>query len=126
MFKQIGDNTLIIMIDTNVYCGEDTICYNSRLNVNALKDMQIRKIKNKFEEYKLKDIIFKNIIVCGHNPLIGFKNQQMKDGKVKGGLDVCGPKLYELLFSLKEYGRQFYYLCADIHNYQKGVVGYGI
>jgi len=128
MFKKIGEHTLIIMIDTNIYSGEDLTCYEwiERREGEImedfrtkLQDLQQEKIVNILQKEK-----YKNIIVCGHNPLIGFKNQKVKDenGKIKGGIDTCHEKLYELLFSLQEHGESFYYLCADIHNYQRGTV----
>ena len=68
-----------------------------------------------------------NIIICGHNPLVGFKNQKVKEKKskivIKGGIEVCSVELYSLLDEvIKPRGDNFYYLCADIHNYQKGIV----
>lgn len=128
MFKKIGEHTLIIMIDTNIYSGEDLTCYEWI----ERRDEEIEEFRAKLQhlqQQKIIDILkeeqrekYKNIFVCGHNPLIGFKNQKVKDGKVKGGIDTCHEKLYELLFSLQEHGESFYYLCADIHNYQMGTV----
>ena len=127
MFKQIGTHTLIIMIDTNIYSGENLDCYSNLLtstNVQELQELQATTISNHLSE-KAR---LKNIIVCGHNPLIGFKNQSVKTdkttgtSKVKGGLDICAPQLYELMLSLQTHGENFYYLCADIHNFQEGNV----
>jgi len=123
MFKEIGTHTLIIMIDTNIYSGENLVCYSylghghTEESIKKLQESQLLQVHEILRERR-----FKNIIVCGHNPLIGFKNQVVKEGKSKGGLDICSEELYKFMFSLKQNGENFYYLCADIHNYQQGDV----
>ena len=130
MFREFGVNTLIIMIDTNIYTDQYLDCYNSILNKNKLQEELQKEQYRKIQDF-LKDKNFKNIIVCGHNPLIGFKNQKIqekvksgkKEIKIKGGVDTCNVELYSLLFDvIQPHGIKFYYLCADIHNYQRGVV----
>jgi hypothetical protein len=125
MFKSF-QKTLIIMIDTNIYADENPYCYqklfqsNDVKNLDDLKQLQKNTIDNYLKENKKH---YKNIIVCGHHPLIGFKNQQQKKGKIKGGIDVYNKDLYILLSEvIHHYGENFFYLCADIHNYQHGVV----
>jgi hypothetical protein len=127
MFKEVNQDTLIIMIDTNIYTDEDITCYSIIVpKLQQLQELQERQ-KLAISQYLSDDKQFKNIIVCGHNPLIGFKNQKIQEKggkiKIKGGLDICNVELYSLLFDIiKPHGIKFYYLCADIHNYQKGQV----
>ena len=138
MFKTFQE-TLIIMMDTNIYADEDTYCYRKLLDeINdeqSNNNEQLQKLKNKqrntIENYLTKgsNKHYRNIIVCGHHPLIGFKNQQMKKDKlknkvkIKGGIDAYNVELYQLLSEvIRPHGEQFFYLCADIHNYQKGTV----
>jgi len=125
MSKKIGADTLIIMIDTNIYSRENLECY-SYLGHGHSEELELQEQLQAEQYQQVRSILgegqFENIIVCGHNPLIGFKNQVLKDGKIKGGIDVCSKELYELMFSLKLNGKKLYYLCADVHNYQKGDV----
>jgi hypothetical protein len=138
MFKEVG-NTLIIMIDSNLYADENPHCFKILQNnlkeeflampmesqLQFLKQQQQTTINN-----YLTDKTYKNLIVCAHHPLIGFKNQvvkkETKNGKlkekVKGGLDIYNVEMYRLMLSLKSHGNKFYYMCADIHNYQEGMV----
>jgi hypothetical protein len=143
MFRAISDHTLIIMIDTSIYTDEDVTCFPQvgSTESNSEKSQQLRKHQHDLVLEKLNENDkdgrphhqrCKNIIVCGHHPLAGFKNQKTKkkkteDGKVKikikGGLDVLPkPDLYELLLEIKDHADHFFYLCADIHNYQRGTV----
>jgi hypothetical protein len=137
MFKEI-DNTLIIMINSNIYADENPSCLNVIQNDNLIIDKSIEEQLEflKQRQYKIiKDYLsnnkYKNIIVCAHHPLIGFKNQIVKNElsngkmktKVKGGLDIYNVALYELFLDLLSlHAENFYYLCADIHNYQQGIV----
>ena len=134
MFKEIG-TTLIIMIDTNPYVDEDVTCYPyiaEKLsfdisNKKAINILLREKQRLNIETYLQQKGRFQNIIICGHNPLVGFKNQKVKEKKskivIKGGIEVCSVELYSLLDEvIKPRGDNFYYLCADIHNYQKGIV----
>jgi hypothetical protein len=155
MFKRVG-NTLIIMIDTNMYNGEILDCYDEILD-EATKG-EIQKIESgldaslkakakktmafqKFQRDKIilalnSSSVYKNIIICGHHPLIGAKNSRyiakLKKDKIdnkdkieykfKQGIDAQSYELYDLLLDISKYGEKFFYLCADIHNYQKGEV----
>jgi hypothetical protein len=130
MFKEIGD-TFIIMIDSNIYADENPTCYkvlepNTSLSIQELKQQQYNTIRE-----KLQDKHYKNIIVCAHHPLIGFKNQVIKNEenngkmqtKVKGGLDVYNVDYYTLYLNLlRLHADHFFHLCSDIHNYQQGSV----
>lgn len=131
MFKTIGSDTLIIMLDSTIYTSDYFIeCYEK---LTDYKD--IDKNNHSFLVDKQKEVVqnelagkhYKNIIVCAHHPLMGIKNQVIKEskGKIKqkGGIDSLDYDMYALLYDvIKPYGDEFFYLCADIHNYQKGEV----
>jgi hypothetical protein len=154
MFKHVG-NTLIIMIDTNMYNGEILDCYDEILDeatkvkikeiesgldaslgardkkTMAFQTFQKNEIKNEIKKELGKNSgHYKNIIICGHHPLIGAKNSryiaklknQQINYKFKQGIDAQSYELYDLLLDISKYGEKFFYLCADIHNYQKGAV----
>jgi len=129
MFKEIPEqNTLIIMIDSNLYTGDNLQCYRNIIEeglpendeelIVFLQETQEGLIKKQLDKKN-----YKNIIICAHHPLIGFKNQKIKNGKAKGGIDTYDAGLYRLLYHIiQPHALHFYYLCADIHNYQQGIV----
>jgi hypothetical protein len=136
MFKEINDN-LIIMINSNIYADENLSCLHVIqddffINRSIEEQLEQESIKQyKIIEDYLSSKKFKNIIICAHHPLIGFKNQIIKteniNGKIKknikGGLDIYNVALYKLFLGLLSFHSDFfYYLCADIHNFQEGIV----
>jgi hypothetical protein len=134
MFKYLPEqNTMIIMIDSNIYAGENPTCYNEIIRQVELPHDDTDRIA--YLQLKQTDLIEKairnkhytNIVICAHHPLIGFKNQTLKSkhgrSKVKGGLDMYGVPLYELLYNtIRNHSDNVFYICADIHNYQNGIV----
>ena len=92
MFKEIPDQeTLIIMIDSNIYTDENLVCYNEFINGifdeegnaltanNAIIDFLQKKQEDLIRTFLSSDKIYKNIIICAHHPLMGFKNQTVKE-----------------------------------------------
>ena len=128
MFKELHQqDTLIIMIDSNVYTNENLSCYKKIIEDLPQDDNKIKGFLQEKQLTLIKAQLFKkkftNIIICAHHPLIGFKNQIMKKGKIKGGIDTYQRELYELLYNtIRPHASNFFYLCSDIHNYQKGIV----
>ena len=124
-FKEFGDNALIIMIDTSIYANVDPSCYKVIIknhNDTLSKNKQIQLLKNKQSELiksKLNTKKYKNIIICGHHPLIGYKSSI-------GITTIYNIDLYKLLIDVINPNvipdANFYYLCADIHNYQQGQI----
>jgi hypothetical protein len=137
MFKEIGD-TLIIMLDSNIYADENPSCFNIIQNNNLFINKNIEEQLDILKEQQFKTIEnfllnkkYVNIIICTHHPLIGFKNQTIKNEmvnnkmktKIKGGIDIINVALYKLFLDLLLlHAENFFYLCADIHNYQEGIV----
>jgi hypothetical protein len=123
--KEIED-TFLIMIDSNIYADENPSCYkeinhsNTSFELNELKLQQYQMIQDLLTKNNKK---YKNIIVFAHHPLIGLKNQIVKTNKIKGGIDAYNVDLYKLFINLlRLHADNFYYMCADIHNYQEGIV----
>jgi hypothetical protein len=145
MFREIdfADSTKIIMIDTTIYDDDDFQdniykCYkeinngftddNDDINVKIkniqvkVKQVQSTFITNTINELNSNPNI-KNIIVVGHHPLMGFK---IKDKKGKRYVDfLCSKYLIEFIYKeicskIRIPGIKFYYLCADLHQYQCG------
>ena len=122
IMHKIIDNTLILIIDTNIY-DEDVLsleCYNfinDKFNNYAdIIEYQTQKVINILTEHLIESI--KNLIIIGHYPLISNeKNKKISciDTKV---FDL----FYNTIYNIKKDYINYYYLCADNHTYQAGIV----
>jgi Calcineurin-like phosphoesterase len=121
-----GNNIFVLFIDTSIYDmnNEDLQCYNTFMN-SSFKN--VREAQN-HQRWRVNGIInaivrvpnsqIENIVVIGHHPIFGVKlkndttevYEKMNDEGISFFL-----YLKELL-NLPKY--KFFYLCADIHNYQ--------
>ena len=126
-----NDETLVLMIDTTLYYDEEKIglkCYrhyykNDNLTLSELRDNQKNFVEREIEKVKLNPKI-KNIVIIGHDPIICYK--------VKRGVTITivspGYNLINLLYNSiyknipRNRNLKFYYLCADLHQYQIGSV----
>ena len=126
LFKAVlmRDDTLVLMVDTSMYedeAHEYLECYNIFLresySLKELRDYQEDLIMDAVRKYK-RDL--KNLILIGHHPIIATK---VKNGKVKKPLNdipFFTPVLANIYETIPD--ANFYYLCADLHLYQKGMV----
>jgi hypothetical protein len=128
-----NDHTLIIMIDTTIYCSakeftkEFDTCYSqySRSPVAGLQE-RLQREQRKYVNSAIRRFEGENIILIGHNPII---YEKMKDGKTRNQMD-SGVEFTELLFDVKNMNprsneqkyRNIYYLCADYHQYEEGSI----
>jgi hypothetical protein len=149
MHHVVDESTIVIMLDTTMYeTSEKSIkkvmkCYQRMFEMNEMdvpENVVLEKIKVMRENQKqrLADYIsslkvnaerIKNIIVVGHHPLFDLKTK--KDDateKLKTKEEVM-PLLNELYYEsiyapLQEVnsGINYFYLCADLHQYQTGIV----
>ena len=120
----LSNGTLILMIDTSMYTmdGKKYLkCYNMFLgtdyDLSQLQEFQNSWILSTIEKYK-DDI--QNLVIIGHHPITGIK---FKDNKEKHLNDIpffidILQEIYKLLSNTVYY----YFLCADLHIYQKGYV----
>jgi hypothetical protein len=129
-----GENTIIITIDTTIYddddIGEYLQCYKpifgDDLTIEKIKELQLRFIAYVIDKIQKNEQIT-NIIVVGHHPLMSYKIKE-KDGVEKlklFNLNNLLNFLYNgLLLQLNSLHREFnyYYLCADLHQYQVGTI----
>lgn len=128
-----NDHTLIIMIDTTIYCSakeftkEFDTCYSqySRSPVAGLQE-RLQREQRKYVNSAIRRFEGENVILIGHNPII---YEKMKDGKTRNQMD-SGVEFTELLFDVKNMNprsneqkyRNIYYLCADYHQYEEGSI----
>ena len=123
------DNTIIITIDTTLlsYYGANSIqnfgCYS-----RIFKKSKVNTI-NELIEYQITKVItiintnqhgLKNIIIIGHHPIYGVK---IKDNKIVMDSNNGLIYLYHKINALNCHSCvKHYYLCADIHLYQHGII----
>jgi hypothetical protein len=129
--KWLGDNTLVLMIDTSMYDTKDAEsflpCYNVKTgktyeNITELHLEQQEFVYRMITEYKSR---IKNVIVIGHHPISAYKYKNEQINVIKSF-----PGLIDLFLSIKEKlvdkeSINYYYLCADLHLYQVGTIKVG-
>lgn len=135
--RKFNDATLIIMIDTTIYSDKDapTVvnCYKLHPNLKTgmvTQDLTIDSIRAGQADFMRTSILnniddsLKNIIIVGHHPITVFKLLKKQGAKL---VDVPGEPLVEALYKnifevLNKMDKRmnYYYLCADLHQYQIG------
>jgi hypothetical protein len=124
-YKLFGNNTFVLFIDTSIYemDNDDLQCYNTFMN-SSFKN--VREAQN-HQRWRVNSIIntivripdsqIENIVIIGHHPIFGVKSKKDREIYEKMNDEGIFFFLYlkELLY-LPKY--KFFYLCADIHNYQ--------
>jgi hypothetical protein len=112
-----GTDTLIILIDTSMYDDEEIstliTCYPPGSTAESIREQQLA-----FVNEKITGFAGKNLIVIGHHPIMTVKQ---KDAKQKISLMQPFVDLWSnLTYLLLE--KNYYYLCADLHLYQEGII----
>jgi DNA repair exonuclease SbcCD nuclease subunit len=138
--KHIYPNTLILMIDTSIYEIDETKyldCYNKFFASNPLykdKDLTFSTIE-KLKAYQLRLIniaclAYKgitNLIIVGHHPIYQLKNKTTKDppsstAEYKSDIHLSFTPVLRKIFTNLPPSTNYYYLCSDLHLYQKGLI----
>lgn len=126
LFKAVlmRDDTLVLMVDTSMYedeANEYLECYNIFLredySLAELRDYQEGLIMDAIDKYQNG---LKNLILIGHHPIIGTKAKRGKVIKPLNDIPFFNPVLAKIYGKIPD--ANFYYLCADLHLYQKGTV----
>ena len=144
-----NDDTLILMIDTSIYEPEKQTnvylpCYNEFFKNNTLyedKQFDFPTITNLrlYQRNRILQAIsqattgaktIKHIIIVGHHPIYQVKYKVKEEEPIKFTSDIqvdFKPVLiaiYNKLFKIyKQLPKtKFYYLCSDLHLYQKGTI----
>jgi len=120
-----GNNTFVLFIDTSIYDmnNEDLQCYNTFMksnfkNVGEAQNHQRWRVNGIINaEVRVPDSQIENIVVIGHHPIFGVKSKKNVEVYEKMNDEGISFFLYlKELLNLPKY--KFFYLCADIHNYQ--------
>ena len=114
-----GDDTLILMIDTSIYAPAKEFkkyapCYNE-LKGKDQKTLVVEQ--GLFIKRAVKEFQGQNIIVVGHYPL--FYEKVKKKNRIY--VTENSEDFIKILFDIND-GRNMYYLCADYHVYEEGIV----
>ena len=121
--RVLTNDTLVLMIDTSMYTMDYKkylTCYNIFLKedhtIETLMDKQLNFIVKKLKE----NSNIKNLILIGHHPITGVK---IKENTVTHLKDI--PRFMSVLtiiYNTLQKDVNYYYLCADLHIYQEGII----
>jgi hypothetical protein len=143
ILHRIIGNTCIIMIDTTMYdditeTEPDFECYRklimktlpnvseAEVTLDYILGLQERRVRALIEKLS-KTPNIQNIVFDGHHPLCNSK-YKTKDGKeVFKYIRLGNQRIFELLYNtvhmaLRDRHMSYYYLCADLHNYEQGII----
>jgi len=122
-FRIFGENTIVLFIDTSMYSGMsegELDCYNTFMGArhSTVQEAQMEQQTRIIEVIKSQvknNAAITNIIIIGHHPIFGVKKtmeqtEKMEDSGIEFFLSVKD--------AIEDPKYSFYYLCADIHNYQ--------
>lgn len=132
ILHKIENNTLFIMIDSNLFSDEldpiDLELYKSLniYNSNLLENINLEYLKNK-HEFEIEKILDENInsvnhiIISGHHPIKGckVKSQGVYKENYCKNLHHMFIRLGKKFINCMGGKNKLYYLCADVHCYQK-------
>jgi predicted phosphodiesterase len=141
----LNHNTLALMIDTTIYddlyADDITGCYKTHIlnpdykelipfTIDNIRKNQADFIRNSIEEFiNDKSNVLKNVILFGHHPIIGYKLKKGKTALIDspGGplIDFFYNDVFKFISNLLDVQSSrekinYYYLCADLHQYQVG------
>lgn len=140
LFRAIdfSGSTKVIMIDTTIYDNEEfNSCYQCYRAVDRAFDTDDKTIiqtRVKLEQSKFINNItteinsnsnIQNVVIVGHHPLMGFKIKEKKGVELVETLYSADliEFIYNNIFNqINNPNIKYYYLCADLHQYQSGNV----
>ena len=124
--------TKLLFLDTTIYDDDDATdpnvikCYSNIIldghpmvaDVNEIREKQLAYIRA-FVESIETDTNITNVVIIGHHPLIQFKYKN--DMKLINLSQLLNRILYyEIYDKMKSRNITYYYLCADLHQFQPG------
>ena len=82
--KWLGNNTLVLMIDTSMYDDDDASlfipCYNVKTGKNYSSIEEVRREQQEFVDRIINTYSseIKNVVIIGHHPISGYKYKNNK------------------------------------------------
>ena len=138
--RMLNPETLILMIDTSIYeiDGEANIylpCYNKFFQNNKLyKNENMKPFDNikKLRSYQLHKIMkaiktntnIKYLIIVGHHPIYQLKKKKDTIPPIKyiSDIHINFVPVLKNIFEILQDDVKYYYLCSDLHLFQKGKI----
>ena len=128
--KIVSDHTLVLMIDTTIYCSEEEFdkefvtCYSQLKGMpEAGLQVALQQIQREYVMSAINAFEGDNIILIGHNPIIYEKRKKGASiEQLDSGVEFTGLLLDITQTAHYTPGKHIYYLCADYHQYEEGVV----
>ena len=122
-----NDNTLVLMIDSTIYDDDESVgltCYRHIYQNETLTLQDLRNDQQSYVEQIISTINknIKNIVIIGHYPITGYKVQRGEAALIKDPgytfVNLLYESIYEKINLTKRNKIKYYYLCADLHQYQ--------
>ena len=138
--RMLNFETLILMIDTSIYeiDGEASIylpCYNKFFQNNKLyKNENMKPFDDikKLRSYQLHKIMkaiktninIKHLIIVGHHPIYQLKKKKDTIPPIKyiSDIHINFVPVLKNIFEMLQDDVKYYYLCSDLHLFQKGKI----
>ena len=128
--KIVSDHTLVLMIDTTIYCSEEEFVEEFATCYSQLKRMPEAGLQAALQEIQREYVMSAinmfqgdNIILIGHNPIIYEKRKKGASiEQLDSGVEFTGLLLDITQTAHYTPDKHVYYLCADYHHYEEGVV----
>ena len=131
--------TLILFVNSSMYTDASKdlfLCmkiyrpeiYERAENIRAIIDIDEQNINNVLDGLNKEGI--KNILICGHEPIVSLKIKkgipleiELKDKLEETPVEerYRGIHFFHNIYSQFPSAEK-YYLCADVHNYQEGII----
>lgn len=122
-----NNDTLVLMIDTTIYEDDDDVglkCYRHMYGNSTLTLEDLRYDQQNFVERIITNMPtnIKNIVIIGHYPITGYKVKNGKSSLIKDPgytfVNLLYESIYEKIDPAMRNEINYYYLCADLHQYQ--------
>jgi len=119
----INGDSLILFLNTSLYTSDKNKMFDCfkqyrypyAKSIDEIIEIERESLYEIANEFKY----CKEIIIVGHHPMVSLRNK-----KIIEHLNEDGLNLFDELYSLFQ-DKNKYYLCADVHQYQKGTIQHG-
>lgn len=131
--QMFGEKTKLLFLDTTMWDEEDIDdyiqCYEKVDSKYSSSGADIKQMLIDDQKEFIREAIgnitgVDNIILIGHHPLAQWKLKKDKDGNKVMTYLILNPAFNQMLFdeiySKLNNSVKYYYLCADLHQYQPG------
>jgi hypothetical protein len=127
--KIVSEHTLVLMIDTTIYCSSEEFEKDFATCYAELKSMPEDGLQVTLQESQRAYVIGainsfqgQNVILIGHNPII-YEKRKKGDAlfQIDSGIEFTD-MLFDIIQTPHYDDLNIYYLCADYHQYEEGIV----